>query len=57
MCDGRTLFLKDSLPQSVYGRLITPDGMNVKPNLNNDSGWAAAWSGSPPAPLSEGDFQ
>jgi prepilin-type processing-associated H-X9-DG protein len=50
-CDGRTGFLKDSLGQSVYGRLITSDGSNVSGNAAN-----AVW-GATAGPLSEGDFQ
>jgi prepilin-type N-terminal cleavage/methylation domain-containing protein/prepilin-type processing-associated H-X9-DG protein len=56
-CDGRTGFLKDSLGQTVYGRLITSDGINA----TAASAGALVWSGgSTPAatpPLSEGDFQ
>ncbi len=49
-CDGHTGFLKDSLGQTVYGRLVTSDGMTANAN--------ATWTGgTPPTPLSEGDFQ
>jgi prepilin-type processing-associated H-X9-DG protein len=50
-CDGRTGFLKDSLGQTVYGRLITSDGATVSGVAAN-----AVW-GSTAGPLSEGDFQ
>jgi prepilin-type N-terminal cleavage/methylation domain-containing protein len=50
-CDGRAGFLKDSLGQGVYGRLITSDGANVSGNAAN-----AVW-GAAAGPLSEGEFQ
>jgi len=52
-CDGHIGFLKDSLAQNVYGRLLTSDGLAA-------SGTAAldVWDvTTPPPPLSEGDFQ
>jgi prepilin-type N-terminal cleavage/methylation domain-containing protein/prepilin-type processing-associated H-X9-DG protein len=50
-CDGRTGFLKDSVAQHVYGRLITSDGVNVIGSAAN-----AVW-GATSGPLSEGEFQ
>ena len=52
-CDGHTGFLKDSLSQNVYGRLLTSNGMSATGTAAN-----SFWSGgTPPPPLSEGDFQ
>jgi prepilin-type N-terminal cleavage/methylation domain-containing protein/prepilin-type processing-associated H-X9-DG protein len=55
-CDGRSFFLKDSLPQNVYGRLITSDGIKASGNaaiLN----WSGGATAAATPPLSEGDFQ
>lgn len=52
-CDGHIGFLKDSLAQGVYGRLMTSDSFNLTGAASN-----AVWGGGmPPVPLSEGDFQ
>jgi prepilin-type N-terminal cleavage/methylation domain-containing protein/prepilin-type processing-associated H-X9-DG protein len=60
-CDGRTGFLKDSLAQNVYGRLVTSDGLAASALGSANPAAALVWSGiTPPAapsPLSEGDFQ
>jgi prepilin-type N-terminal cleavage/methylation domain-containing protein/prepilin-type processing-associated H-X9-DG protein len=46
-CDGHTGFIKDSVAQNVYGRLLTSNGMSSTAS----SAWHVA------NPLSEGDFQ
>jgi prepilin-type N-terminal cleavage/methylation domain-containing protein/prepilin-type processing-associated H-X9-DG protein len=46
-CDGHTGFIKDSVAQNVYGRLLTSNGMSSTAS----SAWHVA------TPLSEGDFQ
>ena len=46
-CDGHTGFIKDSVGQTVYGRLLTSNGMSSTAS----SAWHVA------TPLSEGDFQ
>jgi prepilin-type processing-associated H-X9-DG protein len=55
-CDGRTAFLKDSLQQHVYGRLVTSDGFNAT-SPANVAVWSNATPPAAPPPLSEGDFQ
>ncbi len=55
-CDGHTGFLKDSLQQSVYGRLVTADGINATGTAANVN-WSGATSAAATPPLSEGDFQ
>jgi prepilin-type N-terminal cleavage/methylation domain-containing protein/prepilin-type processing-associated H-X9-DG protein len=55
-CDGHTGFLKDSVGQTVYGRLITPDGINATGTAAN-SNWSGAATAAATPPLSEGDFQ
>lgn len=49
-CDGRTVFLKDSLPARVYAQLLSSNNVGVT------SGDAATWRGTYNI-LSEGDFQ
>jgi prepilin-type processing-associated H-X9-DG protein len=46
-CDGHTGFIKDSVAQNVYGRLLTSNGMS--------STASSAWHVT--TPLSEGEFQ
>lgn len=55
-CDGHTGFLKDSVAQNVYGRLVTPDGINATGTAAN-SNWSGAATAAATPPLSEGDFQ
>lgn len=58
-CDGRTLFLKDSLAQNVYGRLVTSDGITAATATLTAPAtvWAAIAPPAAPPPVSEGDFQ
>jgi prepilin-type N-terminal cleavage/methylation domain-containing protein len=50
-CAGNVGFLKDSLAQGVYGRLITSDGSAVS-GIAADPTWGAT-----AGPLSEGDYK
>lgn len=54
--DGHTGFLKDSLEQNVYGRLITSDGLAAT-SPANQLVWSGTTPPAPPPPLSEGQFQ
>ena len=55
-CDGRTGFMKDSLAQNVYGRLVTSDGINATGAAALQV-WSSGTSAAATPPLSEGDFQ
>jgi prepilin-type N-terminal cleavage/methylation domain-containing protein/prepilin-type processing-associated H-X9-DG protein len=55
-CDGRTGFMKDSLAQNVYGRLVTSDGINATGTAALQV-WSSGTSAAATPPLSEGDFQ
>ncbi len=56
-CDGHTGFLKDSVGQTVYGRLVTSDGINATAASAGHSVWSGASAPAATLPLSEGDFQ